>query len=225
MSKTYTLKSLIIQRIKQASPASVWTPIDFIDLGGRDAVDKALQRMVTSGDLRRIDRGLYDRPRQNLLTAKLTTPDYRHIIDAVSRRDQVRILIDGITAANDLGLSDAVPARVVVHTDGRLKPIQLGNQTIYFKLTAPSKLYWAGHPAMRIVQALYWLRDSLKVKDAQMDYYHIKTKLIRLLRSSKQASQIQCDLQSGLHTLPSWMQQWIRELLVQSLKSTKKNKS
>lgn len=225
MNKTYTLKSLIIQRIQQDQAASVWTPIDFIDLGGRDAVDKALQRMVTSGDLRRIDRGLYDRPRQNLLTAKLTTPDYRHIIDAVSRRDQVRILIDGITAANDLGLSDAVPARIVVHTDGRLKPIQLGNQTIYFKLTAPSKLYWVGHPAMHIVQALYWLRDRLKDDGAQIDPDRIKTKLIRLLRSSKQASQIQNDLQSGLHTLPSWMQQWIRGLLIRSLKPTKKNET
>ena len=33
-------------------------------------------------------------------------------------------------AANDLGLTDAVPQRAVVLTDARLKPIQLGNLTI-----------------------------------------------------------------------------------------------
>lgn len=36
----------------------------------------------------------------------------------------------------------------------RLRAITLGNLTIDFKRTAPSKLYWAGRPAMRIVQAL-----------------------------------------------------------------------
>lgn len=222
MNKTYALKALLMQRIIQAPAATVWTPIDFLDLGKRDAVDKALQRLVASEDLRRIDRGLYDRPRQNSLTGNLTTPDYRRIIDAVGRRDQVRILIDGITAANDLGLTNAVPGQVFVHTDARLKPIQLGNQTIHFKLTAPSKLYWAGRPAMRIVQALYWLHDHLK-NDSQGNH-NTKTKLIHLLQNPKQARQIKDDLQSGLHTVPSWMQQWIRELLSQSIKPTNKAK-
>jgi hypothetical protein len=34
------------------------------------------------------------------------------------------MLVDGLTAANDLGLSDAVPAKVVVHTDARLRPAE-----------------------------------------------------------------------------------------------------
>lgn len=56
-------------RIEQAS-RQVWTPVDFIDIGSRAAVDKALQRMVASGQLRRIQRGLYDKPSQNALTGK-----------------------------------------------------------------------------------------------------------------------------------------------------------
>ncbi len=53
-------------------------------------------------------------------------------------------------------LTTAVPARVIVLTDARLRPIRLGNQQIQFKTVAPSRLYWAGRPAMRVVQALYW---------------------------------------------------------------------
>ncbi len=37
------------------------------------------------------------------------------------------MLIDGMAAANDLGLTDAVPARVVVRTDARIRPFHLGN--------------------------------------------------------------------------------------------------
>ncbi len=95
----------------------------------------------------------------------MSVPDYRHVIQAVARRDQTRMLVDGMTAANDLGLSDAVPGQIIVHTDARLRPIKLGKQTIAFRPTAPSKLFWADRPAMRIVQALHWLRDALADAD------------------------------------------------------------
>lgn len=212
LNPTPAIKSQVMQRISQAPAAKVWTPVDFLDLGSRDAVDKTLQRMVAGNDLRRIDRGLYDQPRVNSLTGQPAAPDYRSVIDAVGRRDQVRVLVDGMTAANDLGLTNAVPGQVIVHTDGRLRPIQLGKLTLQFKLTAPSKLYWAGRPAMRVVQALYWLRDGLK-SGAQVDQDAIQAKLVRLLQDPRQGSAIRDDLRSGLHTVPSWMQRWIREML------------
>jgi len=190
----------------------VWTPGDFFDLGGRYAVNKALQRMVTHKQLRRIDRGLYDQPRVNKLTDQLAAPDYRRVIDAVGRRDQARLLIDGITAANDLGLSTAVPGKVVVHTDARLRPIQLDQLTLTFRLTAPSKLYWAGRPAMRIVQSLHWFRDGLKT-GSLLDEDIIQNKMIRLLQDQQRGSAIRDDLILGLNTLPAWMQDWIRHLL------------
>ena len=202
------LKSHITDRVAKRQPGHVWTPVDFLDLGPRDAVDKALQRLVATGHLRRIDRGLYDQARQNALTGKPTSPDYSSVIDAASRRDQVRVLIDGISAANDLGLTDAVPAQVVVHTDGRLRPIQLGNLTIQFKVTAASKLYWAGRPAMRVVQALHWLRDSLpQNRDV------VTARLLRMLQNNDTDVKIRDDLRQGLYTLPAWMQDFLRTLL------------
>ncbi len=207
-----TIKSLVAHRINDAPFDAVWTPVDFLDLGSRSAVDKTLQRMVTNGDLRRVDRGLYVHPQFNALTGQLAAPDYRRVIDTVGRRDQVRMLIDGMTVANDLGLTHAIPGQVIVRTDGRLRPIQLDNLTIQFKLTTPSKLYWAGRPAMRIVQALYWLRDNIK-DDASFGQIAIQAKLIKLLSDADQAGKIRDDLQTGLHTMPSWMQQWVRELL------------
>lgn len=219
LNLTPAIKSQVMQRISQTAAAKVWTPVDFLDLGSRDAVDKTLQRMVASDELRRIDRGLYDQPRVNTLTGQPAAPDYCSVIDAVGRRDQVRMLIDGMTAANDLGLTDAVPGQVIVHTDGRLRPIKLGNLILQFKLTAPSKLYWAGRPAMRVVQALYWLREGLKT-GAQVDQNSIQAKLARLLLDPRQGSAIRDDLRSGLHTVPSWMQRWIRDLLARSGQAT-----
>jgi hypothetical protein len=201
------LKSRIFAMIDAADPGQVWVPTDFAQLGSRDAIDKTLQRMVRVGELRRIDRGLYDRPKLNSLTKRPTTPDYRAVVEAIARRDQLRLLVDGITAANDLGLTDAVPARVTVHTDTRRRAVQLDKLTIEFKQTAPSRLYWAGRPAMRIVQALHWLKDTLTTERAP-----ILSRLSKVLVDPIHGPAIRQDLLDGFSVLPAWMQSLVREL-------------
>lgn len=208
-TKATDLKSTILQRIR-ARRGLVWTPSDFVDLGTRGAVDKTLQRLVAAGELRRIDRGLYDRPRQSRLSGRVAVPDYRAVIEAVARRDQARVLIDGMTAANDLGLTTAVPARIEALVDARLRPIRLGNQEIRFRLAAPSRLHWAGRPAMRVVQALHWLKDDL-IEPAERA--RVARRLQRILADEKDGSTIRDDLRSGLPTLPIWMQDFVRVLL------------
>jgi hypothetical protein len=208
------LKEGILDRIRRDKSIRIWTPNDFLDLGARSAVDKALQRLAHSGDLRRIDRGLYDLPRVNALTGKPTTPDYTAIIDAVARREKARFLPDGITAANQLGLTDAVPAKVTVHTDARLRPINLDRLIIEFKLTAPSRLYWAGRPAMRIVQALHWLHDLLPA-----DSDSILRRIRKILEDPRQGKEIREDLQSGLDALPTWMRDLVTKLLKEADRS------
>jgi hypothetical protein len=190
-------------------PFGVWTPADFLDLGSRSAVDKALQRLAKGGTIRRIDRGLYDQPRPSTITGELTAPDYRHVIDAIARRDQARMLIDGMTAANDLGLTDAVPARVVVHTDMRRRSIRLGKLTIAFKRTSPSRLYWAGRPAMRVVQALHWMKDIVRADTDKDALRRLRT----VLNDPKHGAAIRADLAHGLSTLPAWTQHVARNLL------------
>lgn len=201
------LKSSISALIDAAGPSHVWVPADFSQLSNRDAIDKTLQRMVGAGELRRIDRGLYDRPAINRLTKRPTNPDYRAVVEAIARRDQLRLLVDGMTAANDLGLTNAVPARVTIHTDARRRAIKLDNLTIDFKQTAPSRLYWAGRPAMRVVQALQWLKDTL-VSDRD----RILHRLTELLADPAHGAAIRQDLLDGFSMLPGWMQNLVREL-------------
>ena len=203
------LRSRLLARMA-ASPDEVWTPGDFADLGSRAAVDKTLQRLVAAGGLRRVDRGLYDQPRTNELTARPTIPDYRAVIRAVTRRDQARAVIDGMTAANDLGFTTAVPARIEVLVDARLKPIKLGNQEIHFKFAAPSRLYWAGRPAMRVVQALHWMQDML-TQDSER--HRVQEVLSRMLADPRHGQAIRDDLRAGLPALPIWMQEFLRGLL------------
>jgi hypothetical protein len=207
---TPDLRSRLLARIAE-QPGEVWTPSDFADLASRGAVDKSLQRLAATAELRRIDRGLYDRPSVNSLTGRPAVPDYRAVIRAVARRDKARFLVDGMTAANDLGLTTAVPARIEVLVDARLKPIQLGKQEIHFKPAAASRLYWAGRPAMRVVQALHWLQDVLTHEDERT---RVADTLRRLFADPKHGRAIRDDLRDGLSALPIWMQEFLRPLLV-----------
>jgi hypothetical protein len=202
------LKSIIAAQIEAGDLGQVWVPPDFAQLGKRDAIDKTLQRMVQGGHLRRIDRGLYDKPTFNKLTKCLTYPDFRAVVAAVARRDKLRMLVDGMTAANDLGLTDAVPARVTIHTDARRRAIQLDKLTVEFKQTAPSRLFWAGRPAMRVVQAVHWLKDTL-VSDRD----RILRRLTQVLADPAHGATIRQDLIDGFSALPTWMQSLMRELL------------
>jgi hypothetical protein len=198
-SRRLPLATLYRKTHDAAGPGHVWVPSDFAHLGSRDSVDKNLQRMVLAGDLRRIHRGLYDKPALNRLTKRPTTPDYRAVVEAIARRDQLRLLVDGMT--------DAVPARVTIHTDARRRAIKLDSLTIEFKHTAPSRLYWAGRPAMRVVQALHWLKDTLA-----SDRDRILRRLTQVLADPAHGAAIRQDLLDGFAVMPAWMQGVVREL-------------
>ncbi len=204
-----SVRDSILQRL-EADAASVWTPVDFADLGARPTIDKTLQRLTNEDILRRIDRGLYDKPGFNPLTGKASVPNPRAVIDAIARRDQLRVIVDGMTAANDLGLTDAVPSKVIAHTERRLKAIELGKMRIEFKPTTTSKLFWAGRPAMRLVQALHWLHDILS-RPGEREI--IEAKVRRILHAGDDHDALADDLFAGWSALPGWMQDFLRPLM------------
>ena len=148
----------IMQRVSvHDSGRWVCTPKDFLDLGSREAVDQALSRLVKAGRLRRVGHGLYDRPRISNVLNRPVPVDLDAAITALARRDGVRIMPDGLVAANQLGLTNAVPAKVSYVTDGYSRTLKIGGRTVRFRHAGPSVMRWAGRPAAPVVQALRWL--------------------------------------------------------------------
>ncbi|NTJ11726.1 DUF6088 family protein [Rhizobium lusitanum] len=201
----------IYDRIAAASPGGVWSRDDFLDIGTPNAVEKALQRLTTRGDIRRPYRGFYDKPRISQLTGKMVFPPRAAFVDAIARRDKLRVLVDGMTAANDLGLTTAVPARSTIYADTYPRTIEIEansgdpNATkpvIYrldFKRIAAKTAFWAGRPAMRIVQALTWFRDE------RSNFETIVDGVVRHLVQSSQKRSIVEDLHDNIRALPAWM--------------------
>ena len=148
----------IIKRVS-AHDGGRWvcTPKDFLDLGSREAVDQALSRLVKAGQLRRVAHGLYDIPRISNVLNRSAPVDLNAAIAALARRDGVRIMQDGLVFANQLGLTNAVPAKVSYVTDGHSRTLKIGGRTVRFRHAGPSVMQWAGRPSAPVVQALRWL--------------------------------------------------------------------
>ena len=125
----------INQRIRRRGRGWVFTPKDFLDLGSRAAVDQVLCRSSRAGNIRRIDRGIYDFPVNHPVLGLLLPPPDK-IAAALARQTGDSIQPTGARAANMLGLSTQVPAKPVYLTSGPSKTRKIGAQTIQLKHTA-----------------------------------------------------------------------------------------
>ncbi|MBK7642727.1 MAG: hypothetical protein IPJ19_06685 [Planctomycetes bacterium] len=129
---------------------------DLSHLGQPAAVRQALSRGVGDGSLRRVARGLYAIPREDPALGSLST-SAEAVVEALQRRDGIRLLPSGAHAANLLGLSDQVPMRMVFLTDGRARRIRVGKREIVLKRTTPRQMATAGRISSTVIQALRWL--------------------------------------------------------------------
>ncbi len=147
----------ILKRIRRRKN-KVWTPKDFLDLGKRAAVDKALSRLAENGDLRRIGHGLYDMPRFNPILKRPAPVSIDAVVTAIARRDGIRIMPDGSVTANVLGLTNAVPAKAKYVTDGTSRSLMIDGRMIHLRHAGRKVMYWADNKqAGPVVQAIRWL--------------------------------------------------------------------
>ena len=87
-----------------------------------------------------------------LLGPLLPPPDA--IAKAVAGRQQARLQPAGAYAANLLGLSEQVPAKVVFLTDGLSRTVQIGPMAIHLRRTTPRNMATAGRLSGLLIQAL-----------------------------------------------------------------------
>lgn len=197
-----SLADKIMRRIRGHGRGKwVCTPKDFLDLGSRAAIDQAMSRLVKSALLRRISRGLYDLPRMSSILKRLAPPDIDAAITALARRKSTHIMPDGIVAANQLGLTNAVPAKTSYVTNGATRILNIGGRTVYFRHANQKLMAWATRPGAVAVQALCWLGKNITSDSKIVDI--LWTKL---------TDNIKRDLIKGIDLLPTWIGAIVRKL-------------
>ncbi len=194
-----TIDSKLKSRIYGHGRGAVFTPNDFLDLGGRDAVDKALSRMAARGEVRRLARGLYEYPREHPELGTLS-PDIEKVAKALAGKDRIRLQPAGAYATNLLGLSEQVPAKVVFLTDGPSRTVKIGRQEIQLRRTTPRNMASAGRLSGLLMQAF-----------RHLGHEHITPQRIAHLRRTLPAKERR-QLLKDLPLAPTWMHPLFREL-------------
>lgn len=196
---TQSIDKMVINRIYGKKRGWVFTPNHFFDLGSRTAVAQSLSRLVKAGTIRRLSRGLYDYPEKHRSLGELP-PDYERIAQALTGRDNTKIQPSGAYAANMLGLSDQVPARIVFLTDGKNKEVQVNNHQIILKNTTPKNMATAGRISGVVIHALRYLKQE-NVNDGTVD-------ILRKKLSSGDKRQLMKDIRLA----PVWIGDIFRRL-------------
>jgi len=155
-------------RIQGTGRGWCFTPNAFLDLAGKDAIWVALSRLVQKGTIRRLARGLYDYPRQHPKLG-LLAPDPDTVAKALASRDAIRLQASAAYAANRLGLSEQVPAKVVFLTDGPARRVKLGRREIILKSTTPRNMATAGRISGTVIQALRFIGKK-QISNAHIDH-------------------------------------------------------
>jgi hypothetical protein len=195
-SDTQSVENSVLSRIYGRGRGAVFTPMDFLDLGSRRAIDLALHRITKAGTIRRIARGLYDYPKTSVLVGILP-PSTDAIAKALAGPEALRLQPAGGYAANLLGLSEQVPARVVFLTDARSRTVRVGRQTIILKQTTPRNMKLHNRVSGLVVQALRHLGRK-----------HVGAEQIATLRqrlTEEQRREIEADAK--------WAPGWVAEIL------------
>jgi predicted transcriptional regulator of viral defense system len=194
MRKPPTLTEKIQRRLRTREEGDVFVTGDFLDLGTRAAVDQALSRLTRQGAIRRIRRGVYDRPRVNARLGIALSPVPEKVANAIACRGASRLQVAGAQAANALGLSTQVPARIVYLTDGTPRTVHVGKQTLVFRHASPRNMATAGRTSGTVIQALRHLGKK-----------NVDEEVIQRLRQSLSVKEKTVLKKDRLYA-PGWMQ-------------------
>lgn len=189
---TQSIDNKVISRIYGKGRGWAFTPKAFSDLGARPAVGMALSRLTKKGVIQRIGHGLYLYPEKHPTLGNLS-PSPEAISKAIASGDKVRLVPTGAYAANRLGLTEQVPAKITFLTDGLSRTVKVGKRTIELKQTAPRNLGPKRESTALVIQALRYMGKGA------IDSKSINSLKNRLSKEDRSA------LMKDLSYAPEWM--------------------
>jgi hypothetical protein len=128
------------------------------------------------------------------------SPDIQKVARALAGKYRIRLQPAGAYAANLLGLSQQVPAKVVFFTDGPTRSVKIGRQEIQLRRTTPRNMAMTDKLSGMLMQAFRHLGEE-----------HITQQRIEHLKRTLPTKERQ-KLLKDLPLVPEWMHSLFREL-------------
>ena len=150
------LSAQILEAAGRRPEGSLLAAKEFLALGTRDAVDQALRRLASRGQLVKITRGRYALP---VCSRFGTRPPAPELVMAHLKAELGEELVSsGVAAANALGLTTQMPVQQTYLSRSRSrKRYRFGKQEISLRQAPRWQFLLADRPAGQAIRALAWL--------------------------------------------------------------------
>lgn len=188
---------LVRKQIQQFPLGEPFLVQEMLGLGSRSAVYRALSRLTKLGEIQRVARGFYARPKTSPVLGMLSVPGVK-VAQAVARAQGAKLVLSGAEAANRLGLSTQIPTRTVYWSTGPSRTLRVGNQEILIKFR--KRLVGAGSAAGPVITALQYLGKKGISGSIEMQL------------ASQLPEAVRRELLQYIPELPGWMEKPLRRI-------------
>ena len=141
-------------RILAAEDGAVFVAPDFADIADTATIRQGLKRLYQSGIIRRIIRGVYEKPKYSKLLDEYVAADPDAVAKALARSYHWTIVPCGNTALNLLGLSTQVTAVWSYISDGPYKTYEWNSTKLEFKHRTNKEITGLSYMTSLVIQAL-----------------------------------------------------------------------
>lgn len=141
-------------RILAAEDGAVFVAPDFADIADTATIRQGLKRLYQSGIIRRIIRGVYEKPKYSKLLDEYVAADPDVVAKALARCYHWTIAPCGNTALNLLGLSTQVTAVWSYISDGPYKTYEWNSTKLEFKHRTNKEITGLSYMTSLVIQAL-----------------------------------------------------------------------
>ena len=141
-------------RILAAEDGAVFVAPDFADIADTATIRQGLKRLYQSGIIRRIIRGVYEKPKYSKLLDEYVAADPDAVAKALARSYHWTIAPCGNTALNLLGLSTQVTAVWSYISDGPYKTYEWNSNKLEFKHRTNKEITGLSYMTSLVIQAL-----------------------------------------------------------------------
>lgn len=157
------------ERIISSEDGTIFIAPDFADIADSATIRQGLKRLCQSGIIRRIIRGVYEKPKYSRLLEEYVATDPNAVAKALARNYHWTIVPCGNTALNLLGLSTQVTATWSFISDGPYKTYEWNSTKLEFKHRTNKEITNLSYATSLIISALKTLkRNNVTPKVIQM---------------------------------------------------------
>lgn len=158
----------IIDRINEMEEGTIFITSDFSDIATVPAINMAMTRLIDENKIKRIMRGVYEKPRYSNLLKEFVATDTDKVAYAIARNHNWSIAPAGDTALNLLKLSTQVPAVWLYVSDGPYKTYEYEDIKIKFNHTSHKETSGLSYITALTIQAIRAIGKE-KVTEREVD--------------------------------------------------------